>query len=227
PVLAAILLIVAVGSVAWGFLGWGPNELLAAAQTQRQWALVWVDAQPILAGLVFVTIYVAFTGLSLPGALFLTLIGGAVFGVVWATVLVSFASTAGATIAFLASRFLLHDWVRQKYGERFAAVRRELDRGGCYYLLAVRLNPLVPYFLINLFFGLTAMPTWQFWVVSQMGMLPGTLAYAVAGSQLGTIHRLEDAVAPEVGLTLVLLSVLPLAGRAVSARLLPRRRGVA
>lgn len=222
--LAILLLAGATGSLLYGWFGIRPHEIWSSAQTWRDKASQFSNKYPLLAALTFAGFYVVFTGLSLPGALWLTLLGGAIFGVSRAVVIVSIASTAGATIAFLLSRYLLRDWVHAKFGVQFASMWQELHRGGLYYLMAVRLNPLVPYFLINLFFGLTAMPTWLFWIVSQVGMLPATVVYTYAGAQIGTVQRWEDAISARVGMALILLSFLPLAARAGAAWLL-RHRG--
>ena len=133
----------------------------------------------------FFAVYVAVTALSLPGATIMTLAGGAVFGVVAGTVLISFASSIGATLAFLVSRFLLRDWVRSRLGERMKAFDDGVAKEGAFYLFALRLVPLFPFWLINLAMGLTSLRTWTFYWVSQIGMLAGTVVYVYAGTQLG------------------------------------------
>jgi pyruvate/2-oxoglutarate dehydrogenase complex dihydrolipoamide dehydrogenase (E3) component/uncharacterized membrane protein YdjX (TVP38/TMEM64 family) len=133
----------------------------------------------------FLVIYVAVTALSLPGAVVMTLVGGALFGVVVGTILVSFASSIGATLAFLASRFLLRDWVRSRIGERMKPLNDGVAREGAFYLFALRLVPLFPFWLINLAMGLTVIRTWTFYWVSQVGMLAGTVVFVYAGTQLG------------------------------------------
>jgi uncharacterized membrane protein YdjX (TVP38/TMEM64 family) len=178
----------------------------------------WVEANPLLASAIYALVYVVFTGLSIPGALFLTLLGGALFGVLWAVVLVSFAATGGATVVFLLTRYLLADWVSQRYGNRYPGLLRELSAGGPWYLLALRLNLAFPYFLVNLLFGLTRMPVWQFWLVSQLGMLPGTTFYAYAGAQLATIESIRDIVSPNVVLALAGLGLVPVALRVLGQR---------
>jgi uncharacterized membrane protein YdjX (TVP38/TMEM64 family) len=193
------------------FIDW--HEVLGHAKERQATIQTWINEHPLLASLTYFLIYVLFTSLSLPGAVVLTLVGGAVFGLWWAVLLVSFASTAGATGAFLASRYLLRERVQQKYGERLAAINRELDREGSVYLLVLRLNPVVPYFLINLLFGLTRLPVLRFWVVSQLGMLPATIIYANAGARLGEIESPGDVLGGPVLLSLVLLSLFPLAAK--------------
>jgi len=133
----------------------------------------------------FLVIYIAVTALSLPGAAIMTLVGGALFGVVAGTILVSFASSIGATLAFLASRFLLRDWVRSRIGERMKPLNDGVAREGAFYLFALRLVPIFPFWLINLAMGLTVIRTWTFYWVSQVGMLAGTVVFVYAGTQLG------------------------------------------
>ncbi len=133
----------------------------------------------------FLVVYIAVAALSLPGAAIMTLVGGALFGVVTGTILVSFASSIGATLAFLASRFLLRDWVRSRIGERMKPLNDGVAREGAFYLFALRLVPLFPFWLINLAMGLTVIRTWTFYWVSQVGMLAGTIVFVYAGTQLG------------------------------------------
>jgi uncharacterized membrane protein YdjX (TVP38/TMEM64 family) len=136
--------------------------------------------------------YVIVTGLSLPGAAGLTLVYGWYFGFLPAVILVSFASTAGATIAFLLSRYLFRKPLLERYGERFRGLDQRLKQQGASYLLTLRLIPLLPFFLVNLLMGLTAIPTWTYWWVSQVGMLPGTLAYVYAGASVPSLERLAE-----------------------------------
>ena len=133
----------------------------------------------------FLVVYIAVAALSLPGAAIMTLVGGALFGVVTGTILVSFASSIGATLAFLASRFLLRDWVRSRIGERMKPLNDGVAREGAFYLFALRLVPIFPFWLINLAMGLTVIRTWTFYWVSQVGMLAGTIVFVYAGTQLG------------------------------------------
>jgi pyruvate/2-oxoglutarate dehydrogenase complex dihydrolipoamide dehydrogenase (E3) component/uncharacterized membrane protein YdjX (TVP38/TMEM64 family) len=142
-------------------------------------------ANPLQAAAVYFAAYVVVTGLSLPGAALLTLVGGAIFGLLWGTVIVSFASTIGATLAFLASRFLLRDWVQQKFGDKLKPINDGVAREGAFYLFALRLVPAFPFVAINLVMGLTRIRTWTYLWVSQVGMLAGTIAYVYAGTQLG------------------------------------------
>ncbi|MPM75767.1 hypothetical protein SDC9_122761 [bioreactor metagenome] len=158
-------------------------------------------------------IYVVATALSLPGAALLTLAGGAIFGLLWGTVIVSFASTLGATLAFLMSRFLLRDWVSQRFGQRLDAIDEGVKREGAFYLFTLRLVPVFPFFLINLLFGLTAMNARTFFWVSQIGMLAGTLVYVNAGTQLARLDSLSGILSPALLGSFALLGVFPLIAR--------------
>ncbi len=182
------------------------------------------QAHPLLVhGLAFV-IYVAVTGLSLPGATVLTLVYGWYFGLLRAVILVSFASTAGATLAFLFSRYLFRDVVRRHSGHRLDAFNRALEHEGPFFLFTLRLIPAVPFFVINAVMGLTPIRTWTFWWVSQLGMLAGTMVYAYAGSSVPGLQNLADdgvnavftpSQITQITAALVLLGVFPLIVRMV------------
>jgi pyruvate/2-oxoglutarate dehydrogenase complex dihydrolipoamide dehydrogenase (E3) component/uncharacterized membrane protein YdjX (TVP38/TMEM64 family) len=171
----------------------------------------------------FFLLYVAITSLSIPGAAILTLASGAIFGLFLGTVIASFASATGATVAFLASRYLLRHWVERRYGRRVEALDRGIARDGIFYLLTLRLNPAVPYFLVNLGMGLTKMRVPAFTFTSQLGMLPATIVYVNAGTQLARIRELDDILSPALIGSLVLLSIFPLLAKLVADRLRRRR----
>ena len=173
----------------------------------------WRAAQPLRAALIFFAGYVLATAFSLPGAVVLTLAGGAIFGLGWGTLLVSFASSIGATLAFLASRWLLGDWVQTRFGERMAALNAGIAKDGALYLFTLRLVPVIPFFFINLAMGLTRIRPLTFYRVSQLGMLAGTLVYVNAGTQLARIDSLSGIVSPGVLGSLVLLGLFPLVAR--------------
>ncbi|HYR34646.1 MAG TPA: FAD-dependent oxidoreductase [Burkholderiales bacterium] len=180
-------------------------------------------AHPWRTAIGYFALYVALTGLSLAGAAtVLTLAAGAIFGLVWGTVLVSFAASIGATIAFLASRLVLRDWVQSRFGRPLEAINRGVAREGGFYLFTLRLIPAVPYFAINLAMGLTPMRTWTFYWVSQLGMLAGTIVYVNAGTQLARIESPRGIVSWQLLGALVLLGLFPLAAKklvdAVKAR---------
>ncbi|MBW6511732.1 MAG: FAD-dependent oxidoreductase [Desulfuromonadaceae bacterium] len=163
-------------------------------------------------GLYFV-LYVLVTALSLPGAAVMTLAGGALFSFLPALVVVSFASSIGATLAFLVSRFLLRDWVQNRFHDRLAAINRGVEKEGAFYLFTLRLVPIFPFFIINLVMGLTPMRTLTFYWVSQVGMLAGTAVYVNAGTQLGQINSLGGILSPGLLFSFVLLGVFPLIAR--------------
>ena len=158
----------------------------------------------------FFVVYVAVTALSIPGAAVMTLAAGAVFGLVTGTLLVSFASSLGATLAFLLSRFLLQDYVENKFGPTADKINKGVDTEGGYYLFTLRLVPLFPFFVINLAMGLTRMKTLTFYWVSQLGMLAGTVVYVNAGTQLARIESTGDILSPALIGSFVLLGIFPL-----------------
>jgi pyruvate/2-oxoglutarate dehydrogenase complex dihydrolipoamide dehydrogenase (E3) component/uncharacterized membrane protein YdjX (TVP38/TMEM64 family) len=162
-------------------------------------------AHPLQTAAIYFTVYVIVTGLSLPGAAVMTLAGGAIFGLLWGTVIVSFASTLGATFAFLASRFLLHDWVQARFGDKLKPINDGVAREGAFYLFALRLVPAFPFVAINLVMGLTPIRTWTYLWVSQVGMLAGTIAYVYAGTQLSEFRLSFGLVA-----AFTLLGLFPL-----------------
>ncbi|MBD9359491.1 FAD-dependent oxidoreductase [Methylomonas fluvii] len=171
------------------------------------------QVHPLLAAATYATLYIAVTGLSLPGATILTLAGGAVFGLLWGTLIVSFASSIGATLAFLAARFLLRDWVKSHFGPRLQVIDEGVRRDGAFYLFTLRLVPLFPFFMINLAMGLTPIKTRTFYWVSQVGMLAGTLVYVNAGTQLAKIDSLSAILSPALLGSFALLGVFPLGAK--------------
>lgn len=183
---------------------------------------------PVLIYALAFLLYVAVTGLSLPGGTPLTLVYGWYFGFWGGVVLVSFASTLGATIAFLTSRYLLRDAVRGRFGGYLAKVDRELERDGVYYLLMLRLVVGLPYFVVNLMMGVTPMPVRTYWWVSQVGMLPSTAVYTYTGSVVPSLdvlaeQGLQGIVTWQFVVALTLLGVFPLAVRLAASRWRKRR----
>jgi len=173
------------------------------------------QAHPLQTAAVMFVIYVLVTALSLPGAAVMTLAVGAIFGLFWGTVLVSFASTLGATLAFLISRFLLRDMVQGRFGDKLKTINAGIEKDGAFYLFGLRLVPLFPFFVINLAMGLTSLKTFTFAWVSQVGMLLGTLVYVNAGTQLGKIESLSGILSPGLILSFVLLGIFPLIARKI------------
>ena len=180
-------------------------------------------ARPFFVGAVFFAVYVAVTGLSLPGAAVLTLVAGAIFGLGWGTVIVSFASTLGATLAFLLARYLARGAVRRRFEGSLERIDGGVRKDGAFYLFTLRLVPVFPFFIINLAMGLTSMRVLVFALVSQAGMLPGTLVYVNAGTQLGELESLAGILSPALWLSFVLLGVFPLVAKKVVDALRARR----
>ncbi len=212
-----IVIAVAVVALIGGFFIFdlGRFFTLEYFNAQRDAILAYREANPVLSALVYFALYVAVTGLSLPGAAIMTLVGGAVFGLLWGTVIVSFASTLGATLAFLVSRFLLRDWVQGRFGDSLRTVNREVERDGAFYLFTLRLVPAFPFFVINLVMGLTPIRTLTFAWVSQVGMLAGTIVYVNAGTQIAQIDSLAGLLSPTLIGSFVLLGLFPLIARKI------------
>lgn len=171
-----------------------------------------------VAVLVFFLTYVAVTALSLPVATWLSLLAGALFGRWLGTAVVSVASSLGATLAFLGSRYLLRDWVQARFGRRLGPINRGIERDGAWYLFALRLTPVVPFFLVNLGLGLTPLRARTFLLVSWLGMLPATFLYVNAGTALATVESPRDVISLPVIGSLILLGIVPLVLRKLLAR---------
>jgi len=168
------------------------------------------EQRPALVTAAFFAVYVLITALSLPGAAIMTLAGGASFGLVWGTVVVSFASTIGATLAMLAARYLLRDSIEGRFGKKLDEVNKGIEKEGGFYLFTLRLVPLIPFFALNLLMGLTKMKTWTYFWVSQLGMFAGTVAYVNAGTEIAKITSLRSILSPGLLGSFVLLGLLPL-----------------
>ena len=173
------------------------------------------DSSPLQAAAIYFVIYVLVTGLSLPGAAIATLIGGAIFGLLWGTVLVSFASVIGASCAFLVSRHILRDAIQSRYGDRLRTINEGIRKDGAVYLFTLRMVPLFPFFVINLVMGLTPMRLGTYFIVSQIGMLPGTIVYVNAGTQLAKIDSVGAILSPALIASFVLLGIFPLISKKI------------
>ncbi len=204
----AVLVVIAALAAAFFYLDAGQYLRLEYFREQRAAIEAFYVAHPMQSAAIYFAVYVAVTALSLPGAAIMTLVGGAIFGLLWGTVIVSFASSIGATLAFVASRFLLRDWVQQRFGDRLRPINEGVAKEGGYYLFALRLVPAFPFFVINLVMGLTPLRTWTFYWVSQLGMLAGTLVYVYAGTKLGEFRLSVGLVA-----AFTLLGIFPLVAR--------------
>lgn len=177
--------------------------------SQEKFAVLYSNNQVAVIA-VYMLIYIAVTALSLPGAAVMTLAGGAMFGFWVGFVVISFASTIGATLACFVARFLLHDWVQNKFGDRLGAFNEGIRKEGAFYLFSLRLVPIFPFFVINLLMGLTNMNLITFYWVSQIGMLPGTMVYVNAGKELAKIDSLSGILSPGLVLSFVILGLFPI-----------------
>ena len=206
----AVLSVIALAITAWFYFDLGSYLQFDTLQERVGELRAWYGENPALAGLLYFALYVGVTALSVPGAAIMTLAGGALFGFWYALLLVSFASSIGATLAFLVSRLLLRDWVQDRFGRQLRAVNAGFEKDGAFYLFSLRLVPIFPFFVINLLMGLLPIRTWRYYWVSQLGMLPATAAYVNAGTQLGELESTSGIISPALLLSFVLLAVFPL-----------------
>ena len=207
-VLIAVVMALAVG--AFFYFDLGRFLSLTALKENRDSLLAFTDANFAAAVGLFVGAYAVVTGLSLPGAVILTLAGGFLFGAVFATVFVNIGATTGATLAFLTARYVLRDTVEQKFGKWLGPFHEGFAKNAFSYLLTLRLIPLFPFFVVNLVSGLTRVNVGTYLVATAIGILPGSFVYAYAGQQLGTIHSLKEIASPNVIGAFVLLGLLAL-----------------
>ena len=220
-VLVALAVAVAIALFFWFDLG-SYLTVPALKEQQAGFAAAYAD-NPALVIALFMALYIAVTAASLPGAAILTLAAGALFGLVTGTIIVSFASSIGATLAFLVSRHLFRDLVQAKFGQRLKAIDQGIARDGAFYLFSLRLVPAFPFFVVNLLMGLTAIRTWTYYWVSQVGMFLGTVVYVNAGTQLAQIEDIRDIGSPTLVLSFIALAALPWVAKAVMG-VIKRRR---
>lgn len=193
------------------FLHLGAGHLLTLHGVQSELGRVqaWRATEPFVAAGGYFVLYALVTAFSLPGAAVMTLAGGALFGLAWGSILVSFASSLGALLAFLASRYVLHDWVQQRFGARMRVINQGMHREGAFYLFTLRMVPLFPFFLINLLMGLTPIRAWTYYWVSQVGMLASTVVFVNAGTQLARLDSISGILSPALLASFVLLGLFP------------------
>ncbi|MEO7066893.1 MAG: FAD-dependent oxidoreductase [Rhodanobacter sp.] len=220
-----LLIVIGVLGAVGGFFAVGGQHQLTLDTLKSSHAALdnYQLAHPWLLAAGFFLAYVAVTALSLPMATLLTLAAGALFGLLEGTLLVSFASSIGATLAFLASRFVLRDFVQQRYGKRLTTINEGIQRDGAWYLFTLRLLPVIPFFVVNLLMGLTTLRTRTFYVVSQVGMLAATAVFVNAGTQLASLQSPSDILSPRIIGAFVLLGILPLLAHWLVARLKARK----
>ncbi|HSQ92310.1 MAG TPA: TVP38/TMEM64 family protein [Nitrospiraceae bacterium] len=206
----AIAAVIAVAIGAFFYFDLGRFLSLTALKDNRDHLLAFTEANSVEAAALFVLCYIAVTGLSLPGAVILTLAGGFLFGSVFGTLLVNLGATSGATLAFLAARYMLRDWVEQRFGKWLEPLQQGFAENAFSYLVTLRLIPLFPFFAVNLVSGLTRMNVGSYVAATALGIIPGSFVYAYAGRQLGTINSLSEIASPNVIAAFVLLGLLAL-----------------
>ncbi|NRA84190.1 MAG: VTT domain-containing protein, partial [Gammaproteobacteria bacterium] len=203
--------------------GWDQYLSLEYIKSQQQTLVDYSTQSPWLTAGIFFISYIAVTGLSLPGAAILTLVAGALFDLALGTIIVSFASTLGATIAFLCSRYLFKNQINQRFSTQLKTINQGIDADGAFYLFGLRLVPLFPFFMVNLVMGVTSITTKRYFIISQIGMLPGTIAFVFAGTQLAKITSLSGLISPPLLLAFAILGIMPLAMKKILAKLAAKR----
>lgn len=216
-----ILGLILVATILFLGVNFGQYLTLENAKAQQEALNSFIDQNFIYAAATYFFAYIAITAFSIPGAAVVTLLGAALFGFWTSLLLVSFASTIGATIAFLSSRYLLREWVQSKFGSKLSAINQGVEKDGAFYLFSLRLIPVFPFFLINLLMGLSPMTIARFYLTSQIGMLPGTAVYLNAGTQLATIDSLSGIVSPTVLASFALLGLFPIIAKWVMNKVRP------
>ena len=206
----AIAVVIALAIGAFFYFDLGRFLSLAALKDNRDHLLAFTEANYAGAAALFILCYIVVAGLSLPGATILTLAGGFLFGSVFGTLLVNLGATSGATLAFLAARYMLRDWVEQKFGKWLEPLQQGFAKNAFSYLITLRLIPLFPFFVVNLVSGLTRMNVGSYVAATALGIIPGSFVYAYAGRQLGTINSLKEIASPNVIAAFILLGLLAL-----------------
>lgn len=217
----AIAFVIAGAIGAFFYFDLGRFLSLDALKSNRDHLFAFTEANYGASVALFILTYVAVTGLSLPGAVILTLAGGFLFGSVFGTLFVNLGATTGATLAFLAARYMLRDWVEQKFGKWLEPLQQGFAKNAFSYLMTLRLIPLFPFFVVNLVSGLTRMNVGSYVGATALGIIPGSFVYAYAGRQLGTINSLKEIASPNVIAAFVLLGLLalvPIIYKKVSAK---------
>ncbi|WP_459656150.1 TVP38/TMEM64 family protein [Vibrio rotiferianus] len=216
-----ILGLILLATIIFLSVNFGQYLTLENAKAQQEALNAFISQNFVFAAATYFFAYIAITAFSIPGAAVVTLLGAALFGFWTSLLLVSFASTIGATIAFLSSRYLLREWVQGKFGNKLGAINEGVEKDGSFYLFSLRLIPVFPFFLINLLMGLTPMTIARFYLTSQVGMLPGTAVYLNAGTQLATIDSLSGIVSPTVLASFALLGLFPIIAKWVMSKIRP------
>lgn len=221
---AALVALLLIAAGAYVVFDLGQYLTLGFIQSQLASLQSFRDANFALTATIYFAVYVIATAISIPGAILLTLLGGAIFGLGWGLLLVSFASSIGATGAFLASRLLLRDWVQRRFAAYLGPINRGMAKDGAFYLFSLRMVPIVPFFVVNLLMGLTSLSVPTYYLTSQTGMLLSTAVYVNAGSELAQITSLSGLVSPSVLLSFAALGLVPLLAKALISALQRRKR---
>jgi uncharacterized membrane protein YdjX (TVP38/TMEM64 family) len=206
-----IVLLLAIAAIIW----WLPPDLLTLENLKARQADIesYRSKNPALSVFLFCSIYIVFAALSIPGAVFLTLIAGAIFGLLYGTIWVSISSTIGATLAFLISRFFFQQAIKNRFGDKLNTIEENFKKDGPFYLFSMRLVPAIPFFLINLAMGLTPIKTSHYMLASWIGMLPGTIVYVNTGTQLAKLDSLSGILSPPLIISFLLLAAFPYIAR--------------
>ena len=205
-----LLIVIVLAIIAFFFYDIQQYTTLDYIKAKQQNILEYYKQNFFFVLVLFISLYVLVTALSLPVATFLTLVGGALFGFSSGLIIVSFASTIGATLAFLMARFLAQNYVQKNFKNQLSKINKKFKSEGSFYLFALRLVPVFPFFIINVVMGLMTIKTWTFYWVSQLGMLPGTIVYVYAGTQLAQIETFSDITSPSMLIAFALLGLFPL-----------------
>jgi uncharacterized membrane protein YdjX (TVP38/TMEM64 family) len=215
----AILIVVLVLILLFKLLNLGQYLNLTYLKESQEAFAAYYGEHKVITILSYMLIYITATALSLPGAAILTLAGGALFGLVTGSIIISFSSTIGATLACIVSRYLLRDWVQDKFGDKLQKINEGMEKEGGFYLFTLRLVPIFPFFIINLVMGLTKIRLKTFYWVSQLGMFPATVVYVNAGKELGQIDSLSGILSPGLILSFVLLGIFPITAKKILGRI--------
>ncbi|MGB5707281.1 MAG: TVP38/TMEM64 family protein [Arenicellales bacterium] len=221
-----LIVLAIVALIIGGIVLFGPKHYLSLAfmQSQLDTISAYREANPLQSVLIYAAIYIVATAASIPGALVLTLVGGAIFGFYLGSLVVVISATIGATIAFLLARYLFDDLVKNKMGDRLARIRDNFRKEGALYLFSMRLVPVFPFFAINLLMGLTSIKTSTYAIASLIGMTPGTMVFVNAGTQLAKLESLKGLLSPAIVASFVLLAVFPYIAK-FALRIIRARRG--
>ena len=221
---SAVLLAIGLTVLLFKFLDLDHYLTLEYLQGSREKFVHLYQQRPVTVIGLYMLTYILVTGLSLPGATLMTLAGGALFELTAGTIIVSFASSIGATLACLVSRFLLRDWVQSRFGDKLTAMNAGIAREGAFYLFSLRLVPLFPFFIINLVMGITRLPLFTYYWISQIGMLPATLVYVNAGKELGKLESMAGILSPGLIASFAVLGLFPLTTKKLLALYQVRRK---